>query len=104
MIFVVHKQTHNSSSHTTPHHTIDSNKSLLFETMVFSAAAAVARHRIVVIAAHKTPSTLQWQRRAMASGPAPEWQGIDKVVRGVFPHDHQRKFSCFEIPNSLPFG
>ena len=24
------------------------------------------------------------------SGPPPEWEGIDKVVRDVIPHDHQR--------------
>lgn len=36
---------------------------------------------------HKAP-----QRRSMAGGggPAPEWEGVDKVVRGVFPGDHQR--------------
>jgi hypothetical protein len=68
-------------------------------TMVFSAAANAARRQIAVMAAHQKPSAHQTQRRAMASGPAPEWQGIDKVVRGVFPHDHQRTFfSRFHIP------
>jgi hypothetical protein len=71
--------------------------------MVFSASAAAARRSIAVMAAHKTPPVQQWQRRAMAAGPAPEWQGIDKVVRGVFPHDHQRMFRLFEIPNSRLF-
>ena len=27
------------------------------------------------------------------SGPPPEWEGIDKVVRDVIPHDHQRKLN-----------
>jgi hypothetical protein len=71
-------------------------------TMVFSAAANAARRQIAVMAAHQKTSAHQTQRRAMASGPAPEWQGIDKVVRGVFPHDHQRTF-FFEIPYSLHF-
>lgn len=33
------------------------------------------------------------QCRQMGGGhaPAPEWTGIDKVVRGYFPEDHQRK-------------
>eukprot|EP00529_Nitzschia_sp_RCC80_P034679 CAMPEP_0113486466 /NCGR_PEP_ID=MMETSP0014_2-20120614/25011_1 /TAXON_ID=2857 /ORGANISM="Nitzschia sp." /LENGTH=123 /DNA_ID=CAMNT_0000380139 /DNA_START=192 /DNA_END=563 /DNA_ORIENTATION=+ /assembly_acc=CAM_ASM_000159 len=37
-------------------------------------------------------ATKSTQRRAMGGGghaPAPEWEGIDKVVRGVFPGDHQ---------------
>ena len=25
-------------------------------------------------------------------GPAPDWQGVDKVVRGYFPHDYQRTY------------
>ena len=34
------------------------------------------------------------QRRQMGGShaPAPEWTGIDKVVRGYFPEDYQRKF------------
>jgi hypothetical protein len=27
-----------------------------------------------------------------SSAPAPEWTGIDKVVRGYFPKDEQREF------------
>ena len=35
-------------------------------------------------------------------GPPPEWEGIDKTVRGVFPGDHQRKSvavsgPCFRV-------
>jgi hypothetical protein len=56
--------------------------------MVFSVAAATARRRIVVMA----KQTQFGQKRSMGGGgPAPEWEGIDKVVRGVFPHDHQRE-------------
>ena len=34
------------------------------------------------------------QRRQMGGShaPAPEWTGIDKVVRGYFPEDYQREF------------
>jgi hypothetical protein len=53
--------------------------------MVFSVAAATARRRFAVMAKQTT------QRRTMAGGAAPEWEGIDKVVRGYFPSDSQRK-------------
>jgi len=53
--------------------------------MVFSVAAATARRRIAFMA---TRQATQGQKRNMAS-PPPEWEGIDKVVRGVFPGDHQ---------------
>ena len=36
-------------------------------------------------------------------GPPPEWEGIDKVVRGVFPGDHQRKFPVGMAQPSLNF-
>ena len=54
--------------------------------MVFPVAAAAARRRVGMIARQ------QVQRRTMAGGhgAAPEWQGIDKIVRGVFPADYQR--------------
>lgn len=65
--------------------------------MVFSVAAATARRQIAVMARkHMTQQVSQAQRRAMGGGhaPAPEWEGIDKVVRGVFPADYQREFRC----------
>lgn len=53
-------------------------------TMVLSVASSVARRRAGMFAKQ------QVQKRSMAGGgPAPEWEGIDKVVRGVFPGDHQ---------------
>ena len=54
-------------------------------TMVFPIAANAVRRRAGTIAKQ------QIQKRYMAGGhgPAPEWEGIDKVVRGVFPHDYQ---------------
>jgi len=51
--------------------------------MVFSGATATARRRIAVMVKQST------QRRTMGGGTAPEWEGIDKVVRGYFPGDHQ---------------
>eukprot|EP00534_Pseudo-nitzschia_fraudulenta_P003947 CAMPEP_0201121730 /NCGR_PEP_ID=MMETSP0850-20130426/5551_1 /ASSEMBLY_ACC=CAM_ASM_000622 /TAXON_ID=183588 /ORGANISM="Pseudo-nitzschia fraudulenta, Strain WWA7" /LENGTH=121 /DNA_ID=CAMNT_0047388275 /DNA_START=50 /DNA_END=415 /DNA_ORIENTATION=- len=54
--------------------------------MVFSVAAATARRRIAVTATRQVAA--QGQKRSMG-GPPPEWEGIDKVVRGVFPADHQ---------------
>ena len=58
--------------------------------MVYSVAAASARRRIAVMATRQ--ATSQGQKRSMGGGPPPEWEGIDKVVRGVFPQDYQRKF------------
>lgn len=57
-------------------------------TMVLPLVATAARRRVG--GAIKS----QVQRRAMGGGPAKEWEGIDKVVRGVFPGDHQRTFGC----------
>jgi hypothetical protein len=43
----------------------------------------------------RLPLALQ-QKRTMAlgghHGPPPDWQGVDKVVRGYFPHDYQCTF------------
>lgn len=52
--------------------------------MVFPIAARAASRRFGMVAKQSL------QRRNMGGGPAPEWEGIDKVVRGVFPGDHQR--------------
>ena len=56
--------------------------------MMIPLAASAARRRAAMMAQ-------QQQRRNMGGGhaPAPEWEGIDKVVRGVFPQDYQRKLS-----------
>ena len=61
----------------------------LWVTMVLPLVASAARRRAGLIAKQ------QVQKRSMGSGPAPEWEGIDKVVRGVFPGDHQRKSVSF---------
>lgn len=71
--------------------------------MVLPLAAAAARRRVGGMIAKNT------QRRAMGGGaPAKEWEGVDKVVRDVFPEDHQRAFlvgfcvkSRFQIPSNL---
>jgi len=61
----------------------------------FSALRAVARRRAMPLF---TRTTTQ-QRRGFAlggsHGPPPEWEGIDKVVRGYFPEDYQRAYSTF---------
>jgi hypothetical protein len=53
--------------------------------MVLPIAANAARRRVGMIAKQNMQ-----QRRGMAHAPAPEWTGIDKVVRGYFPQDYQR--------------
>ena len=55
-------------------------------TMVLPLAAAAARRRFGMAA----KQSMQQQKRGMAHAPAPEWEGIDKVVRGYFPQDYQR--------------
>jgi hypothetical protein len=54
----------------------------------FAALRTTVARRITPLAVRQT------QRRNFAlggaSGPPPEWEGIDKVVRGVFPADYQR--------------
>lgn len=76
--------------------------------MVFFAATAAATttgrmalsrgvgaFRKAAMAPVQNTATKSTQRRAMGGGghaPAPEWEGIDKVVRGVFPGDHQCEF------------
>jgi hypothetical protein len=53
-------------------------------TMVLPIVAAAARRRVGMM------TKQQMQKRSFAHAPAKEWEGIDKVVRGYFPHDHQR--------------
>ena len=54
--------------------------------MVLPLAAAAARRRVGLVAKQH----LQQKRNMGGHAPAPEWEGIDKVVRGYFPQDHQR--------------
>ena len=42
----------------------------------------------------RNPRTLV-QKRQMGAHAQPEWTGIDKVVRGYFPEDYQRK--CHDV-------
>mmetsp|Transcript_23308 Transcript_23308/g.54130 ORF Transcript_23308/g.54130 Transcript_23308/m.54130 type:complete len:134 (-) Transcript_23308:985-1386(-) len=52
--------------------------------MVLAQAVGTAARR------HLQPTAVAGvQRRAMGSGPKPEWTGIDKVVRTYFPEDWQ---------------
>jgi hypothetical protein len=57
----------------------------------FAAFSAMARRRAVPVVMQRT------QKRGMAlgghHGPPPDWQGVDKIVRGYFPEDYQRTFS-----------
>ena len=39
----------------------------------------------------RNPGTLV-QKRQMGGHAQPQWEGIDKVVRGVFPEDYQCKY------------
>ena len=63
----------------------------------FAALRAVAQRRIV---SSSIAPFRQTQKRGLAlggsHGPPPEWEGVDKVVRGYFPEDYQVR-----IPDSL---
>ena len=40
-------------------------------------------------------SAMTKRRMGGSAAPAPEWEGIDKVVRGYFPQDDQREFILY---------
>lgn len=52
--------------------------------------AALGR-RTALLATRRAAATTA-QKRRMGGAAAPEWTGIDKVVRGYFPQDDQREF------------
>ena len=53
--------------------------------------AALGR-RTALLATRRAAQTQQATKRRMGgAAAAPEWTGIDKVVRGYFPQDDQRK-------------
>lgn len=49
-------------------------------------------------AARRVASATVQRRQMGGHAPAPEWTGIDKVVRGYFPEDYQRKFRLPPLP------
>ena len=54
--------------------------------------AALGR-RTALLATRRAAQTQQATKRRMGgAAAAPEWTGIDKVVRGYFPQDDQSKF------------
>lgn len=54
---------------------------------------AIARSSLLAARRQATVAASQQTKRRMgSSAPAPEWTGIDKVVRGYFPKDEQREF------------
>lgn len=42
-------------------------------------------------------SAMTKRRMGGSAAPAPEWEGIDKVVRGYFPQDDQREFILYYL-------
>lgn len=57
-------------------------------------AARLLARRITTRGSTATAAASQQKRRMGAAAPAPEWTGIDKVVRGYFPQDDQRESTC----------
>ena len=79
---------------------IEKKNASTYRTMAsFAALRTVARRRANTL----FTAQRQNQRRGLAlgghHGPAPEWKGVDKVVRGYFPEDYQCTY--FKIPNSV---
>lgn len=56
------------------------------------------------VAARRAASQALQKRSMGGSAPAPEWTGIDKVVRGYFPEDYQREFGFPPIVGSGLIG
>ena len=56
--------------------------------------ALLARRTTLLATRRATASSAAMTKRRMggSAAPAPEWEGIDKVVRGYFPQDDQREF------------
>ena len=54
---------------------------------------ATLGRRTALHAARRTAQQ-QAKRRMGGGAAAPEWTGIDKVVRGYFPKDEDSEFSC----------
>ena len=69
-----------------------------------AALRSTATRRLFVVPTTASSTVRNTQRRHFAlgehSGPAPEWTGVDKIVRSYFPHDYQRTFN-FVIDFSL---
>jgi hypothetical protein len=55
-------------------------------SLIAARTALIATRRIA------SQHAAQQSKRRMGSAAAPEWTGIDKVVRGYFPGDDQREF------------
>ena len=54
--------------------------------------AALGRRTALIATRRAAATTANTQKRRMGGAAAPEWTGIDKVVRGYFPQDDQREF------------
>ena len=69
-----------------------------YPTMTFALLARrttlLATRRATASASSSSKSSAAMTKRRMggSAAPAPEWEGIDKVVRGYFPQDDQREF------------
>ena len=57
-------------------------------------AALAGRTALLATRRRATATAQQQAKRRMGGAAAPEWTGIDKVVRGYFPQDDQRELCC----------
>lgn len=48
-------------------------------------------------------SAMTKRRMGGSAAPAPEWEGIDKVVRGYFPQDDQRELNYINIVHYMMY-
>ena len=59
---------------------------------LLAARTALLASRRIASSRSGVNASLQTKRRMGSGAAAPEWEGIDKVVRGYFPQDDQREF------------
>ena len=67
---------------------------------LLAARTALLASRRIASSRSAVNASMQTKRRMGSGAAAPEWEGIDKVVRGYFPQDDQREFFIRVLPLS----
>ena len=72
--------------------TRQSESKALFSTFRLLHFPTMTVYARVASTAGRTAARAQRRQMGGSHAPAPEWTGIDKVVRGYFPEDYQREY------------
>eukprot|EP00956_Cyclotella_meneghiniana_P012483 scaffold17741_cov67-Cyclotella_meneghiniana.AAC.4 len=67
---------------------------------LLAARTALLASRRIASSRSAVNASMQTKRRMGSGAAAPEWEGIDKVVRGYFPQDDQREIFIRVLPLS----